>query len=167
MLDDDEVAALAVALQQLITAHSPSASNGLRKAASRQLTHINTSVSNISDPLAVASDDICLIQLNENEIKGHRIELSEIRKELMSLYLEDTDVLKVSMMIVEKALFDCSLKLHRLLQPNKTSDSSSTIISESNVNKGVKLPRIEVPTFDRNILSWRTFGEQFSVHSSL
>ena len=160
---DDEVAVLAVALQQLITAHSPSASSGLSKAASRQLARVNTSVSNISDSLAAASDDICLLQLNEDEIKGHRIELSEIRKELMNLDLEDDDELKVSVTTVEKALFDCSLELHRLLQPNKTSDSSSTISSESNVSKGVKLPMIEVPAFDGNILSWRTFWEQFSV----
>ena len=42
MLDehDDEVAVLAVALQQLITAHSPSASSGLCKAASRRLVSI-------------------------------------------------------------------------------------------------------------------------------
>ena len=81
----------------------------------------------------------------------------------MNLDLEDDDELKVSATTVEKALFDCSLELRRLLQPNKTSDSSSTIISESNVSKGVKLPMIEVPTFDGNILSWRTFWEQFSV----
>ena len=132
---DNGVAVLTVALQQLITAHSPSASSGLRKTAFRRLACVNTSVSNISDSLAAASDDICLLKLNEDEIKGHRIELSEIRKELMNLGLEDDNELKVSVMTVEKALFDCSLELRRLLQPNKTSDSSSTISSESNVGK--------------------------------
>ena len=33
--------------------------------------------------------------MNENEIKGHRIELSAISKELTSLDLEDDDELKV------------------------------------------------------------------------
>ena len=66
--------------------------------------------------------------------------------------LEDDDELKVSVTTVEKALFHCSLKLCRLLQPNKTSDSSRTISSESNASKGVKLPMIEVPMFDGNIL---------------
>ena len=72
----------------------------------------------------------------------------------MNFDLEDDDELKVSVTTVEKALFDCSLELRRLLQPNKTSDSSSTISSKSNVSKEVKL---EVPTFDRNILNRRTF----------
>ena len=133
---DNGVAVLTVALQ-LITAHSPSASSGLRKTAFRRLARVNT---NISDSLAAASDDICLQKLSEDEIKGHRIELSEIRKELMNLGLEDDDELKVSVMTVEKALFDCSLELRRLLQPNKTSDSSSTISSESNVGKESSCP---------------------------
>ena len=67
------------------------------------------------------------------------------------------------MTTVDKALFDCSLELRRLLQPNTTSDSGTTISSEINVGMEVKLPMIEVPTFDRNILSWRIFWEQFSV----
>ena len=160
---DDEVAVLAVTLQQLITAHSPSASSGLHKVVSRLLACVNSSVSNISNSLGAASDDICLLQLNEDGIKGHTIDLSEIRKALMNLDLENDDELKVRVTTVEKALFDCSLELCRLLQTNKTSDSDSTISSESNVSKGVKLPMIEVPIFDGNILSWKTFWEQFFI----
>ena len=157
---DDEVAALTVALQQLVTAHSPSEESGLRKTVSRRLTCVRTGVSTITGSLATASNDICLLQLNEDEIKGHRIELSEIRRELTRLDLEDDDELKVNMMEVEKALFDCSLELRRLLQPK---DSSDIISTETNTSKGVKLPKIDVPTFDGNILNWRTFWEQFSV----
>ena len=92
---DDEVAVLTVAFQQLVAAHSPSAESGLCKTTSRRLTCVRTGVSAIAGSLATASDDICLLQLNEDEIKGHRIELSEIRKELTSLDLEDDDELKV------------------------------------------------------------------------
>ena len=81
----------------------------------------------------------------------------------MNLDLENDDELKVRVTTVEKALFDCSFELCRLLQTNKTSDSDSTISSESNVSKGVKLPMIEVPIFDGNILSWKTFWEQFFI----
>ena len=67
------------------------------------------------------------------------------------------------MMEVEKALFECSLELRRLLQPNQPKDSSDIISTETSTSRGVKLPKIDVPTFDRNILNWRTFWEQFSV----
>ena len=160
---DDEVAALTITLQQLVAAHSPSAESGLRKTASRRLTCVCTGISAITGSLATTSDDICLLQLNKDEIKGHRIELSEIRKELTNLDLEDDDVLKINMMAVEKALFDCSLELCRLLQPNKPKDSSYTTSTETSTSKGVKLPKIDVPTFNGNILNWWTFWEQFSV----
>ena len=71
--------------------------------------------------------------------------------------------MKFSVTTVDKALFDCSLELRRLSQPNKSSDSGTTISSQINVGMEAKLPMIEVPTFDRNILSWRIFWEQFSV----
>ena len=71
----------------------------------------------------------------------------------------------------DKVLFDCSLQLKKLLftLPNSISDplmeSSATMVT------GVKLPKIDVPTFDGVILNWQTFWEQFSIviheHSSL
>ena len=30
-------------------------------------------------------------------------------------------------------------------------------------SKGVKLPKLDIPTFDGNVLHWKTFWEQFSV----
>ena len=139
------MAALTVALQQLVTAHSPSAESGLRKTVSRRLTCVRSGVSTITGSLATASDDTCLLQLNEDEIKGHRIELSEIRRELTRLDLEDDDELKVNMMEVEKALFDCSLELRRLFQPNQPKDSSDIISTETSTSKGVTLTQDRCP----------------------
>lgn len=75
---DDKVAALTLALQQLVAAYSPSGESGLRKTVCHRLTCVCTVVSTITGSLATASDNICPLQLNEYEIKGHRIELSEI-----------------------------------------------------------------------------------------
>ena len=59
-------------------------------------------------------------------------------------------------------LFDCSLKIKELLLGTSTSSPSS----DSSNNKGVKLQKLDVPTFDGNILNWKCFWEQFciSVH---
>ena len=35
--------------------------------------------------------------------------------------------------------------------------------SSATMATGVKLPKIDVPTFDGNILNWQTFWEQFSI----
>ena len=78
--------------------------------------------------------------------------------------------LKHLQMLSDKVLFDCSLQLKKLFTlPNPISDplmeSSATMVT------GVKLPKIDVPTFNSNILNWQTFWEQFSIaiheHSSL
>ena len=57
---------------------------------------------------------------------------------------------------VEKGIFDLSLDIRKLLR-------SQSSVSSSTSNKGVRLPKLEVPTFDGNILNWCTFWEQFKV----
>ena len=61
---------------------------------------------------------------------------------------------------VEKAIFDCSLRLKKLLH---TPTSTALPLSDP---KGVKLPKLDVPVFNADILTWKTFWKQFciSVH---
>lgn len=51
-------------------------------------------------------------------------------------------------------MFAPNLRSHATLSstPSSTPDSS-----------GIKLPKLDVPTFDGNLLSWKTFWEQFTV----
>ena len=79
-------------------------------------------------------------------------ELADIRDSLLSLDLEDEDELNQLQVEVERGIFDISLKIKRLLQSSSAAE-----------NKGIKLPKLEVPTFDGDILNWRTFWEQFRV----
>ena len=60
---------------------------------------------------------------------------------------------------VWRLLFECALTVSRL------SDDIKPVapVARSGEHDGVKLPKIEVPMFDGNILSWRRFWEQFSV----
>ena len=52
------------------------------------------------------------------------------------------------------------LKVCQLL---KGSTREQPVVSSDTSGKGVKLPKIDVPTFDGNILNWQSFWEQFSV----
>ena len=87
-------------------------------------------------------------------------EMNEINNSLLSLTLEESDSLPTRVASLEKKLFDCSL-LHKQL-----SHSSTTSIPPHPETKGVKLPKLDVPIFNGNILNWTTFWEQFciSVH---
>jgi hypothetical protein len=55
-------------------------------------------------------------------------------------------------------LFECSHQAKRQL-----SLSSKPATSPAVDGKGVKLPKLDVPVFDGDILNWRQFWEQFSV----
>ena len=76
--------------------------------------------------------------------------------------MEEGDDLYTHQVEVEKRVFDCSLKIKKLLQ------SQANLTTSSSSGKGVRLPKLDVPTFDgtSNILNWRTFWDQFlvSVH---
>ena len=74
--------------------------------------------------------------------------------------MEDSDELIQLQVVVEKIVFDCSLEVKKLLLTHAPPASASD-------PKGVKLPKIDVPTFDENLLHWTTFWEQFdiAVHS--
>ena len=77
----------------------------------------------------------------------------------MSSEKEEEDLLDKEATL-RKALFNLSLQIKHLLHDRPNSPSTKD-------NGGrVKLPKIDVPTFNRNILHWTTFWEQFkSVHS--
>ena len=55
---------------------------------------------------------------------------------------------------LDKQIFDCSLQVKKLLNsPTTPADKPS----ESANSKGGKLPKLNVPAFDGNLLNWQTF----------
>ncbi len=54
----------------------------------------------------------------------------------------------------ERIIFDNSVKVKKLLHSPPSSES---------LTPGVKLPKINVPTFDGDMLHWTTFWEQFDI----
>ena len=90
------------------------------------------------------------------------MKLGEIRQTLLPLALEEGDELETSLNALDKGLFDCSLQLKKLLfTPSPNPDPSMGW--SATIEVGVKLPKIDVPTFDGNLLNWQMFWEQFSI----
>lgn len=56
---------------------------------------------------------------------------------------------------LDKGIFDTMLKLKGLLYPTK--ESTSLPSEASPTTHGVRLPKLDVPTFDGDILNWITF----------
>ena len=159
---DDLVTELSVRIKQIISTSSP-VTDSSRKVASRKLAHIEKcikSVVSFIDKASAAVTDACLLQQYEEKVADVHHDLAKVRDELHCLDIEDTDELLEQQEQLEGQAFDCSVRLKRLLSP--VSASPRTVAPPHDGN-GVKLPKLDVPRFDGEILNWRSFWEQFCV----
>ena len=91
-------------------------------------------------------------------------EITELGNTLLSLTLDESDVLPSMIADLEKKLFDLSLRLKELFHSGTTRASSATRTSPTPPDpKGIRLPKLDVPVFNGHILNWRCFWEQFVV----
>ena len=94
-----------------------------------------------------------------DEIKNLEGELQALKKDIFSLEDIGERVRKAS--DIKGSLFDLGVAISRLMERTKKEPSPQVITPP--MLAGVNLPRIEIPTFDGNILNWRLFWEQFQA----
>ena len=73
------------------------------------------------------------------------------RDDLHRMELDETDELFALQDTLESQVFDCSVGIKELLSSVPDLSKASTPPFE---NKGVRLPKLDVSTFDGNILNW-------------
>ena len=95
----------------------------------------------------------CLLSQYVSQLGEVKAQLSFISREVVSLESEDKDLSELED-DVYKFHFDISLKLHCSLHGEDKS-----LISLNDIT-GVKLPRLEVPSFNGNFVNWQLFWEQ-------
>ena len=93
-------------------------------------------------------------------------ELSDYKKDLATLYDElasedilDDDALFTTHSALERQLSTSSHKIKTLLVVPHTD----THTPRASAGTGVKLPKLDVPMFDGNIIHWKQFWDQFTV----
>lgn len=59
-------------------------------------------------------------------------------------------------------VFECRLQAKRKLNDHAESSPISSIAS-TEAAKGLKVPKLEAPSFDGSVLNWTNFWEQFTV----
>ena len=154
---DDIVEDLTICMQRLITA---SPSGDIRKKAARGLLQLQKSLAIVEEAIEAISDVMpeatCLLQQYQEQISDYKRELGNVRSDLLSIELDSGDDVHRQQAEVEKLIFDCSLTIKKLIQ----SQVSPTTPSDGG---GVKLPKLDVPTFDGNIINWQSFWDQFSI----
>ena len=114
----------------------------------RRLNHMESTLRSINltvESLTPGPDpDICLVWQLEEQVSRINAEHSDLTRHVLSLEYQDRDLLSLSLDI-SKTLFDLSVQIKGLLRdqaaPPPTKETKS----------GVKLPKMNVPTFDCNM----------------
>ena len=154
---DEEVSRLAICLEKLSTSCSSSGPDQL-KVPLKRLKHLEKALYGGATSFPV-DGDICLLQQYEEQLSELKKEFSDTRHSLLSLDIEDSREVGELLSRIEKSLFDCTLKIRKQLHDRAPTTSALSVPNA----KGIKLPQLDFPTFDGNILSLNTFWEQFTV----
>ncbi len=162
---DDKVASLAVRIQQV--ALDPSSTSSPSNSTLDPRVHLTWRLGRLRRDLelvvgaveSIGPDsvvDVPLLHQYEEQLSGFKAELTSISHNVLSLD-GDEDALSEQEMSLSKIVFGISLKVKRLLQGQLTVPRTSA------GEGGVKFPKLDVPTFDGNIINWRSFWEQFTI----
>ena len=157
---DETVDLLLARINQLLSSNGTRSNSEPRKIALKHLTRLDKNLATIQASLPGGSVDICLIRQYEEKLHELKSELGDISRSLLPLDLEDDDDLMDMQTDLESRFFDASLNLKRMIDSAGKASSPKTTTTDG---KGVKLPKIDVPTFDGSVIQWRTFWEQFTI----
>ena len=91
------------------------------------------------------SDDSCLIRLYDEHLVNFKHELDDICKSVLGSDEAEDEELSHQQIEFQKKLFDCFLAVKRLFE-NRAHPTAPT-----SSHKGVKLPKLDVPSFHGNI----------------
>ncbi len=146
----DEVMELEVCIHHLITACSSFSGSNSRKIASKKLTR--QALQRLITPCLVIPTSARYANTKSRSQTSNPS--SRRYAVLCCLWIWKRRISSASCSRRWSAVFSTSLKIERLLQ----SQTASAVEIQ-----GIKLPKLEIPTFDGDILNWRTFWEQFRV----
>ena len=100
---------------------------------------------------------MCLLESHEERLKSIDTDLLGINHDM--LQIDDFESVAGRTGGQEEALFELQVAIKRLL---KNIKAVSAVDKDKGLS-GVKLPKLNVPTFDGKVLNWNSFWEQFDM----
>lgn len=159
--NDDLVSELHIRLQRLINSATSSRTPDTVSVATKQLTLLRAKLESIDastcDLDDAEEDSICALEEYRDQVTEIKTGLSKLRMSLLNSEATPDDPVMQDQARADKAAFDCLLVIKKRL---RSSISSPATASETTVTK---LPKLELPTFNGDILQWKNFWEQFCV----
>ena len=154
---DDDVAALTFHLESLLvaTASVPD----IRKSLTQKLSRLQVGLRRIDDLTEEASVEHSVLMQCQEEVADFKRDLAALYDELITHEIDEGDDLFASHSSTEIELSRLATKIKRSLAG---TPGMTTMMTGSSDTYGVRLPKLEVQTFDGNIIQWKQFWEKFS-----
>ena len=152
---------MTVRLQTLITPvdAAPDATPLDRRPLTRRLARVQTGLNRIEEAATDADTvDHSLLSLYSDELSDYKRDLAALYSDLVAEDINDDDELFTTHSHAERQLSTLSHKVKSSLTPPTDTSTRATT-----GGTGVKLPRLDVPLFDGNIIHWKQFWDQFTV----
>ena len=108
--------------------------------------------------LGPGEDELSLAEQNQERLTEYKSQLNVLYDKLTGLDIKEDDELLATHAELEAKLFDCARRIKKFLR--EVTDCSKT-----GATGGVttKIPKLDIPTFDGEILNWQQFWDQFAV----
>ena len=162
---DDRVSELTIRAQRLVSALSPTATDGLRKTLTRRLREkligIQEAVNAIPEDRG-DDDSACMLEHYAEQITDVKVEMKDICTCTLNIELTGDDPIMRTQNAIEQMIFQCSLVVRKRLRASTDTTTRETPTTSPRT-LSAKLPKLEVPTFDGDLLKWKSFWDQFHV----
>ena len=156
---DDDVATLTVRLGSLSTAPVAPIPD-VRKSLSRRMSRLQNGLARIRGFVEDSSVAPHVILQCQEEAADFRRDLATLYDELIANDVEEDDELSCAHSALELELSEVASRVKGLLTVPTRETPSASALSDG---PGVRLPKLDVPTFDGDIIHWKQFWDQFTV----
>lgn len=162
-LDDDVFnlnARLEALLRPTMPVPAPVAPPLDRRPLTRKLARVQTGLNRIDEAIVSTDPPVehSLLSLYKMEASDYKKDISTLYEELVAKDIPDDDELFVTHATLERQLSATTHKVRGLL-----ASSADPLAPATSAGAGVRLPKLEVPTFDGNLIHWKQFWDQFTV----
>ena len=152
----DDISAITVCLQALSTPADdvvPPTSDH-RRPLSRKLSRIQIGLKRVSEavPNTDAPVEHSLLIQSQEELSDYKRDLAVLYDELIAKDIGEEDELSIMHSTLERELSDASRKIKGSLMATPIKSTSTPIKVDGT---GVKLPKLDIPTFDGNVIHWK------------
>ena len=161
---DEYLSSLLLQAQQLIKKCTSASETGSRKVISRNLIDLKERMDEMEAAFTTLSgkpEETHLYHHYQEQLQDFKTELGSARQNVLSMSADDAGDLMTTISMLDKRIHDISILIKEFLYPHKKPPTPT--VTTASTSNGVRLPKLDVPTFDGDILNWCTFWEQFCI----